>query len=31
VVYLALAGRDAPAVVTLAAQNRLAVILTGAA
>lgn len=31
VVYLALAGRDAPAVVTLAAQDRLAVILTGAA
>jgi hypothetical protein len=31
VVYLALASRDAPAVVTLAAQNRLAVILTGAA
>lgn len=31
VVYLALAARDAPAVVTLAAQNRLAVILTGAA
>ncbi|MFC0526195.1 SAF domain-containing protein [Phytohabitans kaempferiae] len=31
VIYLALASRDAPAVVTLAAQNRLAVILTGAA
>jgi hypothetical protein len=31
VVYLALATRDAPAVVTLAAQDRLAVILTGAA
>jgi hypothetical protein len=31
VVYLALANRDAPAVVTLAAQSRLAVILTGAA
>lgn len=30
VVYLALAARDAPAVVTLAAQSRLAVVLTGA-
>lgn len=31
IVYVALAIRDAPAVVTLAAQSRLAVILTGAA